>query len=170
MEVKQATIEEASTVQSLLQETAKWLESIGSSQWKEVLEGNDKHGLSKAVEKGEVYFFYNHKNELIGMAAAWKKPSDWDQLLWKEIGFSKNSYYIHRVIIRPKYRKMHYGDQLLTTLKLYFKSKASELRLDCLASNKHLVNFYSKNDFSNVGKQKDLNEVSFELFSYVFNK
>ncbi|MHC5229810.1 GNAT family N-acetyltransferase [Enterococcus sp. LJL99] len=170
MEIRQAKLDEVNTVQSLLHETAEWLQSIGSSQWKEILAGDDKHGLSQAVEKGEVYFFYSEKNELIGMAAAWKKPSDWDQLLWKEIGFSENSYYIHRVIIRPQYRKMHYGDQLLTTLKLYFQSKASELRLDCLASNKHLLNFYSKNNFNKVGTQKDLNGISFELFSYMFNK
>lgn len=170
MEIRQVKLDKVNTVQSLLHETAEWLQSIGSSQWKEILAGDDKHGLSQAVEKGEVYFFYNEKNELIGMAAAWEKPSDWDHLLWKEIGFSENSYYIHRVIIRPQYRKMHYGDQLLTTLKLYFQSKASELRLDCLASNKHLLNFYSKNNFNKVGTQKDLNGISFELFSYMFNK
>lgn len=169
MKIRQAKLEEVTAVQFLLLEAAKWLKSIGSDQWKEILEGNDKHGLSKAVKKGEVYLFCNKKNEVIGMAAAWENPSEWDQLLWKEVGFSENSYYIHRVIIRPCFRKMHYGDQLLTTLKLYFQSRASELRLDCLASNRKLVSFYSKNNFSNVGVQKELNGVPFELFSYMFN-
>lgn len=170
MELRQVQLEDENTVQFLLQEVAEWLKSIGSSQWNEILKGEDKHELSKAVERGEVNFFHNQKNELIGMVAAWETPSDWDKLLWKKNGFSENSYYIHRVIIRPQYRRMHYGDQLLATLKSFFESKASELRLDCLASNTQLTNFYSKNGFTDKGIQENLNGVAFKLFSYMFDK
>lgn len=149
----------------ILKETAEWLKKMGSSQWADVLEGTDKHGLAEAVKRGNVYFYYDNK-ELVGMFAAWKEPSSWDQLLWGAESTFSNAYYIHRVIIRPKYKGKNYGDQLLTDIKSQFKCEVEELRLDCLASNQKLVSFYSRNKFNKVKTSKDSNGELFELFSY----
>ena len=170
MEIRQVKINEVKMVQELLKETAEWLKSIESNQWEEILDGNDKYDLSKAIKKEEVYFFYNRNRELAGMFAAWKEPSEWDQLLWKKVGLSQNTYYIHRVIIRPTFRNMNYGNLLLENLKNFFQPKASELRLDCLSSNKKLIEFYTRNDFNNIGSKKNAQGELFELFSYVIDR
>ncbi|WP_181429482.1 GNAT family N-acetyltransferase [Enterococcus plantarum] len=166
MKLKQVTIEETQIAMSVLKESAEWLKEQGSNQWSEVLQGEDKHGLEEAVTKGEVYFFYNSKNQLIGMAAAWKTPTEWDKLLWKDFGFHQSACYIHRVIIRPTYRGKAYGEELLSALKRKFLDEVSELRLDCLGSNQKLIQFYQENGFVNIGSSKDSNENEFELFLY----
>ncbi|MBO0473014.1 hypothetical protein IGL98_000850 [Enterococcus sp. DIV0840] len=166
MKLKQATIEETQLAMSLLKESAEWLKETGSNQWSDVLQGEDRHGLADAVAKGEVYFFYNSKNQLVGMAAAWKTPTEWDKLLWENIGFNQSACYLHRIIVRPAYRGKAYGQELLSSLKRKFRDEVSELRLDCLASNQKLIQFYRGNSFINIGSSKDLNGIKFELFSY----
>ncbi|MFD2308363.1 GNAT family N-acetyltransferase [Enterococcus termitis] len=168
MKLIKAKSEEAQTALALLKETAEWLQEIGSDQWSDVLEGKDKHGLVKAVEKGEVFFFYNNAKQLVGMAAAWETPTAWDELLWKEYGTTQKSRYIHRVIIRPLYRKEGYGKELLDALKKEFETQTNELRLDCLASNHKLVAFYKSNGFTHIGHSQDSTGLKFELFSYIF--
>ncbi|WP_170923061.1 hypothetical protein A5821_003192 [Enterococcus sp. 7F3_DIV0205] len=166
MKLEQAKITDAKTAIGLLKESAQWLKETGSDQWSDVLQGEDKHDLADAVGKGEVYFFYNSKNELVGMAAAWKVPTEWDKMLWQEFGFDQTACYLHRVIIRPLYRRNAYGKELLNALKQRFSGEVSELRLDCLASNQKLVQFYRSNEFINVGSSTDSKGNKFELFSY----
>lgn len=166
MELRKATIEETETAMFLLKESADWLKSIRSNQWSDVLQGEDKHGLADAVAREEVFFFYNSKNHLVGMVAAWKNPTEWDRLLWKTVGFNKEACYLHRVIIRPAYRGKSYGTELLSALKLEFSGEVSELRLDCLASNQKLKQFYEKNGFTNSGSSSDSNGNLFELFLF----
>ncbi|OJG73243.1 hypothetical protein RV12_GL000650 [Enterococcus quebecensis] len=166
MKLKEVTTAETQIVMSILKETAEWLKDRGSNQWSEVLQGEDKHELAKAVEREEVFFFYNNENELVGMVAAWKKPTTWDKLLWAGYGLHPNSRYIHRVIIRPVYRGKGYGKELLSALKIRFEGEADMLRLDCLASNHKLVQFYGENEFTNIGSSMDSNGLEFELFSF----
>lgn len=165
MRLKQATITDTKTALSILRESAEWLKEIGSDQWSDVLQGKDKHGLAEAVKKGEVFFFYNSSNKLIGMVAAWNTPTAWDKLLWNDFEVEQNACYLHRVIIRPIYRGNSYGKELLTELKTKFKLEVSELRLDCLASNRKLMKFYQENGFTNIGSSNDSNGNKFELFS-----
>lgn len=166
VQLKQVKKSEAQTAMSLLKESAEWLKETGSDQWADVLKGEDKHGLVEAVTRGEAFFFYNSRNQLTGMAAAWKTPTEWDKKLWENFGFSQTACYLHRVIIRPVYRGRSYGKELLNELKLEFSDKVSELRLDCLASNMKLIQFYQGNGFINIGSSTDSNGIKFELFSY----
>ncbi|MBM7689368.1 GNAT family N-acetyltransferase [Enterococcus ureilyticus] len=166
MQLKKVTKTETKIALSILKESAEWLQEIGSDQWSDILQGEDKHGLAEAVERGEVFFFYNNKNQLAGMVAAWKNPTAWDKLLWQEYDPKQFAYYLHRVIIRPNYRGSGYGKELLTELKLKFKTEVSELRLDCLARNQKLIQFYLGNEFVNIGSASDLYGNEFELFSY----
>lgn len=166
MELKQAAISETKIALSILKESAEWLQAVGSDQWADVLEGEDKHGLAAAVERGEVFFFYNNSNQIVGMVAAWRKPTAWDKLLWQNYAFDQDVCYLHRVIIRPEYRGNSYGNELLNELKRQFKTEISELRLDCLASNPTLIQFYLQNEFTKVGSANDSLGNKFELFSY----
>lgn len=165
MRIEKAASTDSKQVLEILKETARWLKEIGSKQWADVLQGADKHGLAEAVKKGDVYYYYN-REQLVGMFAAWKKPSAWDQLLWDKRANVANVYYIHRIIIRPAYKGKGYGDRLLTDIKTYFRNNADELRLDCIASNLKLVSYYSKNNFEKVGTSKDSQKTLFELFSF----
>lgn len=166
MRLQQVSVDESEKALSLLRETAEWLKQSGSSQWSDVLDGEDRHGLVDAVRRGEVFFFHNELDELVGMVAAWQKATAWDQLLWKNHGLQQDAVYIHRLVVRPMYRGQAYGEQLLIALKSKFKASRTEIRLDCLASNAKLLQFYKNNGFKSVGRASDLNGILFELFSF----
>jgi ribosomal protein S18 acetylase RimI-like enzyme len=170
MILKQATTEQAPIAMDLLKETAAWLRDQGSTQWSDVLNGEDKHGITQAVINGDVYFYYGENEQIVGMAAAWSKASAWDQYLWKNVEVQENVRYIHRVIIRPPFRGLEYGKQLLDALKAEFKGKVTALRLDCLSSNRKLIAFYKRNEFEHVKSTNDPQKTKFELFTYSYKK
>lgn len=128
---------------NVLKETAEWLKNQGSSQWSDLLDGKDKHKILEAINKKQVFFLKKHQ-EIIGMVALWKDPSIWDKQLWKKHKFV-DAYYLHRLIISPRYRGRQLGSQLLTIIKEKAKKEeVFEIRLDCLENNTVLVNFYKE--------------------------
>ncbi|MGC6770494.1 GNAT family N-acetyltransferase [Enterococcus sp. LJL51] len=163
MNIRKAGLQDTKTVMEMLKEAAVWLKSKGSSQWSDVLAGTDKHNLTEAVERGDVYLF-NQNDEVVGMAAVWNLPTKWDCELWSNIGLSQDAYYIHRLIVHPNYRGKAYGSQMLKVIKAHFQNTAAELRLDCIASNDKLVRFYQEQGFRNAGTVQLENDGSFELF------
>lgn len=169
MYIKKAKSLDKQLAVELMVETATWLNQKGSSQWEDVLNGNDRHGLGDAVEKGNVYFYYDHKDNLVGMFAAWSTPSEWDQLLWNTANKTNKAVYIHRLIIRPNYRGYDYGKTILEDIKSYFKKEFDELRLDCLASNIYLNNFYQKNGFQQIEIAKNNEGIPFRLMVFKLN-
>lgn len=166
MGLKKVDVVETEKAVEILRETAEWLQRRGSLQWAEVLDGKDKHGLAEAIKNGEVYFYFNQKNQLAGMLAAWNKPTAWDQQLWQKQQKTNSAIYIHRLLVRPNYRGKGYGKQMLDEVKELFHSKVTEIRLDCLASNEQLIAFYKGNGFRQVGTGKDLLNIKFELFAF----
>lgn len=155
---------EDKVVLTVLKETAEWLKKQGSSQWSDLLDGKDKHQILESINKKQV-FFLKKEREIIGMVALWKEPSSWDKQLWKQQP-SVEAYYIHRLIIRPNYRGLRLGTQLLALIKEKIKEEVHEIRLDCLESKSVLVNFYQSNGFEYVGSSADTDGVTFALFRY----
>lgn len=166
MYIEKALPEQKEQALAILLESAVWLSEKGSSQWEDVLDGKDRHGLSEAVDRGDVYFYYNNEKQLVGMFAAWKKPSAWDCFLWKETIEEKNAVYVHRIIIRPEYQGREYGSLLLKDIKSFFKETTDEIRLDCLSENQNLNNFYLKNGFKNVNTKKSQEKTMFNLMIF----
>ncbi|MBP1048497.1 GNAT family N-acetyltransferase [Enterococcus sp. BWM-S5] len=169
MEMKKAVEIDGSIVMDMLRDTALWLKGKGSSQWGDVLEGTDKHNLLGAVQRGDVYLF-SEGEEIVGMAAVWNTPSEWDQELWQDFGFPENAYYIHRLIVHPNYRGQNYGSRMLTAIKTYFSETADELRLDCISTNPNLLSLYRGNSFVNKGTVEESKGGRFVLFSYPINQ
>ncbi|MCB5951499.1 GNAT family N-acetyltransferase [Enterococcus sp. BWT-B8] len=169
MEMHRVLKEEADIAINIMKDTALWLQSKGSQQWSDVLEGTDKHDLKGAVQRGDVYFFTVNQ-KIVGMAAVWNTPTLWDQKLWKVSRQAEKIFYIHRLIVHPDYRGLNYGTEMLKKIKVYFESIAVELRLDCISSNKKLIYFYRNNGFTNKGSIKISETDEFELFSQLLNE
>ncbi|EUJ40952.1 hypothetical protein PWEIH_02869 [Listeria weihenstephanensis FSL R9-0317] len=99
--VREATISDAASLEQLMIDTASWLKSRGSSQWSDILEGTDVHGLNDRVRDGEVFLVLDAKT----IAAAFilrKTASDWDQKLWGERS-EIAARYLHRLMIARPY-------------------------------------------------------------------
>lgn len=146
----------------LLLETVDWFSKQGSNQWQELTKLQEQQDFLTMVEQEKVFFFYN-KEKLAGLFIANTKPSSWDRQLWQEKA-AEPAIYIHKVIIRPKFRGQNLGKKLLNNIKDHFSGKTNLLRLDCLAENQGLNAFYNENDYVSIRKVKN-NEIGFfELY------
>lgn len=154
IEVHKAREEDFPIIQSILMQTAEWLKSIGSKQWNGILEGKDTHDTPAAIRRGEVYLA-TIEDEPAGMFVLWDHQSAWDEELW---GTEKTSeyMYLHRVNIVRRFSGKGIASQLLSaSLKEARKEGKKAVRLDCLAENGYLNQFYSKAGFEKVGIAKD---------------
>ncbi|PYE52350.1 GNAT family N-acetyltransferase [Paenibacillus barcinonensis] len=149
----QAGPEDTDDVQSLLLETALWLQSQGSSQWSALLDGEDSHNTPAAIRRGDVFIF-KKEAEIAGMVILMQKPSPWDCKLWGDKAHALDgALYLHRLAIRRKYAHTGLGKSILlwSINGIKFEHK-SLVRLDCGASNATLNAFYARNGFSFVNE------------------
>lgn len=152
--IKEATVEDVSTIKGILYDTAVWLNKKGSTQWAGLLKGEDVHNIQKAIEKKEVFLAYN-KNEVIGTFALWDKQTQWDIDLWGPEKHS-NYYYLHRIAVDRNCQGKSKGSILIEGAKKNAVNNHKKgIRLDCIASNDRLNSFYLNNDFQFVKTIKD---------------
>lgn len=152
--IKEATIEEVSTIKGILYDTAVWLNKKGSTQWAGLLKGQDVHNIQKAIERKEVFVACNN-NEVIGTFALWDNQTEWDIDLWGQENHS-DYYYLHRIAVDRKRNEKRKGTILIEGAKsIAEKHQKKGIRLDCIASNDQLNRFYRSNNFKYVKTIKD---------------
>ncbi|MGG1571686.1 GNAT family N-acetyltransferase [Fictibacillus sp. NRS-1165] len=137
----QASAEDTQEVMGLLVNTAQWLKSKGSTQWSELLEGKDVHGMARSILEGDVFIFKNKESKIAGVVMLPQKASAWDLELWGED--HQAAIYLHRLAIDRNAAGKNLGGDILNwvTNSISFSGK-SVIRLDCIASNESLNRFY----------------------------
>ncbi|MBP1973189.1 GNAT family N-acetyltransferase [Cohnella thailandensis] len=147
---RQALPEDAEAVMELLVQTATWLRSTGSAQWSGLLEGNDSHRTSDAVRRGDVFVF-EEEGHLAGMVMLLRQPSDWDRELWGEEGH-EGAVYVHRLAVSRLFRGKRLGRDIMEWVKNGIRFEGQDrVRLDCIADNPTLNDFYSRLGFAHCG-------------------
>lgn len=150
----QATAEDETQIKSLILDTAAWLQSKGLSQWDALLEGEDSHNIAGAILRGEVFAFKSRQlNELIGAVILQLNPSAWDSNLWGEGDECHDSaIYLHRLAVSRSYGGKGLGGLILgwSEQGISFANK-DRIRLDCVAHNEHLNQFYLKSGYEYMG-------------------
>lgn len=149
LNVRQAQLEDYETIRSILIGTAQWLNEKGSSQWKGLLDGEDVHDTPKAIERGEVYLA-EKEDQPVGMFVLWDKQTDWDRGLWGEEN-TGYYYYLHRITVERRYHGQGLGRKIIKeALNVAKEHKKKEVRLDCIAANEYLNQFYPSCGFEFV--------------------
>lgn len=149
--VHQAKTEDMEAVLQLLVSTAEWLKSKGSSQWNALLRGEDSHRTPEAIGRGEVYLF-KRGGVLAGMVLLMQKASPWDRELWGEEGH-ESSIYLHRLTTNREVAGRNLGEAIVRWAEsgIRFPGK-DRIRLDCVAGNEKLNEFYLKCGYTYLGK------------------
>lgn len=154
IEVRKAKEEDFPIVQSLLKQTAEWLQSIGSKQWSGILEGKDNHNTPEAVKRGEVYLGYIEEDP-VGMFVMWDHQSAWDRELWGQDD-TDGYFYLHRLNVSRSFAGKGIASQLLEKgLEEAHKAGKKAVRLDCIEKNKYLNQFYQKAGFEKIRTVED---------------
>ncbi|MGW9529682.1 GNAT family N-acetyltransferase [Paenibacillus terrae] len=153
----QAGAEDQEQVQELILETARWLHSKGSTQWGNLLKGKDDHNLGGAISRGEVIIFRTSEGHLLaGSMILQQQPSLWDRKLWglneadSEPG---TAVYLHRLVVDRHNTGKGLGRELVQWIEkgIRFTGK-DRIRLDCIAGNDKLSQFYRQCGYTYIGE------------------
>lgn len=164
--MQQATSVHTDEIMSLLMDAAKWFQSKGSDQWSGLLEGIDSHRTDEAVTRGDV-FIATQDDVIAGMVMLLQQPSDWDRNLWDLAKEAENeAVYLHRLATNRAFQNQQLGKEIFQWCQDSIRfSGIQKIRLDCLANNPFLNDFYQSNGFIYVG-EKD----GYSLYEYMYKK
>lgn len=134
--VRPALSEEAEIVVGLWQSSARWLNSKGIYQWRP--EYFELEQVFEFMNEGSDVYLAELNNEIVGTyILTWSDP-----LIWKELD-NPDSGYIHRFAVNRDFQGLGVGSQLLQTAEQQIKQKGKTLvRLDCMADNARLNQYY----------------------------
>ena len=145
MKLKQARIEDFELIFEILHENAKWLEKRNIVQWPLDWLDSKRGGIKTSVEHGHFYTLEieaETHNEVAAIVELKSSPED----IWKSD--DAKVLYIHKLAIRRKYENQGLGRQVLRLIKeRAIKSNMKYLRLDCVAHNLALRQYYEANGF-----------------------
>ncbi|GIP28224.1 putative N-acetyltransferase YesJ [Paenibacillus sp. J23TS9] len=147
----QAGPEDKEAVNDLMVQAAAWLQSKGSKQWHELLAGEDRHGVTDAIDRGDVFIF-KQDDTMAGMVILQQHASSWDRSLWGEEGHEP-AVYLHRLAINREFGGEQLGSAILQWAEhgVRFPDK-DRVRLDCIASVPALNQLYSGAGFTYKGQ------------------
>ncbi|MBC6972161.1 GNAT family N-acetyltransferase [Bacillus sp. Xin] len=148
-QIRTAHGEESILIIHMLKEVAQWLKEKEIDQWQYLLAGEDDEEIIQAVNNKNTYIILK-ENEIIGTFTLSSIQSEWDRHIFGEDALS-DSLYLHRLAIIPKCMKNRIGEGALMWIQDNMNTEKTFLKLDCVANNTQLNNFYKNNGFEHFG-------------------
>ncbi|MDZ5609041.1 GNAT family N-acetyltransferase [Bacillus pseudomycoides] len=148
--IRIAHSDESILIINMLKEVAQWLKEKEIDQWQYLLGGGDDEEIIQAVINKNTYIILKG-NEMIGTFTVSSIQSEWDRHIFGEDALS-DSLYLHRLAIIPKYMKSRIGERALMWIQDNMHTGKKFLKLDCVANNLKLNNFYKNNGFEHFGE------------------
>lgn len=142
--IRQAKQEEIKMIRRWLQETAISFKKRGIQQWRQFLRYENTEIVESDFERGYLFVFENNQNQVIASISLCDKEK-WDESLWND---EVDAYYIHRIVVSKEGKGLNVGSQLVQWAKNRARESGKKLRLDCIASNDFLQEFYQKQGLS----------------------
>ena len=146
--IRIATNDDSSAIIKMLKQIAQWMRDNEINQWKFLLDGGDDEEIEQAITNNETYIVLKD-DDIVATFTLLSQQSEWDRGIWGS-DISSKSLYLHRLAIIPTYMRKGIGKSILTWIQENVSDK-EYLKLDCVADNTKLNNFYMNNNFELVG-------------------
>ena len=142
--IVQARASDLDTVLSILEEAAQWLVSRGIDQWQP---GSfSRQRIADRIERGEMYLAELRGRAVGTLALQWSDEETWGDV-------PEDAGYIHGLAIRRAFAGKGLGRELLRWAEDKVAASGKEyLRLDCIAENRSLNEYYGRAGFSYRGE------------------
>ncbi len=148
--VRLAVKEDGRKIIEMLKSNAKWMQDHGINQWQYLLNGGDDEEILEAIKQKETYILLNNE-ELIGTFTLSTTQSEWDKHIFGEDP-DGHSMYLHRLAVLPAYIGKGIGKEILRWIEDNVSTDKTYLKLDCVADNSKLNQFYCVNGFHYIGE------------------
>jgi ribosomal protein S18 acetylase RimI-like enzyme len=142
-EVRQARIADLDTVVSMLEEAARWMVHQGIEGW--TPDGFSRERIADLIESGEMYLAVLDERPPGTFALQWSDRETWGHA-------PDDAGYIHGLAIRREFAGAGLGREMLRRAEqMVSRSEREYLRLDCVADNEALNEYYRRAGFTYRG-------------------
>ena len=142
-EVRQARIADLDAVVSTLEEAARWMVHQGIEGW--TPDGFSRERIAVLIESGEMYLAVLDGRPAGTFALQWYDTETWGHV-------PDDAGYIHGLAIRREFAGAGLGRELLRRAEqMVSRSEREYLRLDCVAGNADLNEYYRGAGFTYRG-------------------
>jgi GNAT superfamily N-acetyltransferase len=139
----QARVGDLDRVLEILEEASRWLSSKGlETQWRS--SPAFRQTIKDNIERGEVYVVKDVKKTVGTITLQWS-----DRKFWGEL--SQDAGYIHKLAITRSHAGQGLGLRMLQWSEAKVRTEGKRfLRLDCLAGNKIIREYYERAGFVHI--------------------
>jgi ribosomal protein S18 acetylase RimI-like enzyme len=131
-------------VVNMLEEAAWWMVSRGIEGW--TPDGFSRKRIAAIIEDGEMYMVALAGRPAGTFALQWS-----DRETWGEV--PDDAGYVHGLAIRREFAGMRLGREMLRRAEqMVYRSEREYLRLDCVAHNEALNEYYRRAGFACRGR------------------
>lgn len=149
VQTRLANMNDLHEIKALLKGIAEWLKASEIDQWSYILTNRVDAKIEAGIQKNETYVL-EKDDQIVATFSVSTTQSDWDQGLWGEL--HDRSLYIHRLAVRLDHKGSGLGAEALKWLEANFADQVDYLKLDCVAHNQKLNQFYQHYGFTFVGE------------------
>lgn len=144
LEVREARTADLDVVLSILEEAGRWLVSRGIDQWRP---GSfSRRRIAARIERGEMYLAELARRPVGTFALQWSDEETWGRA-------SDDAGYVHGLAIRRDFAGKGLGREILRWAEnMAAASGKKYLRLDCVAENTALNEYYERAGFGYRGR------------------
>ena len=173
MEIRQAIDSELALVEGVLQAAAKRIKATGSTQWRHVLQGEERAEIAQKISE-QACFIIREESQVVGVFYLSQTTSPWDRTLWGDSYQAAPTYYLHKLALADAFVQQGRGEKVLRQIQAEWSEgePAVVLRLDCIATQAYLNGLYQRSQFKQVGTVKNLvsGEVQADFNLYQWQK
>jgi len=168
LQLNRAAPADFDAVYSIIAEAAAWLQSRDISQWNWFLTDPGKDLIRQRIETAETYLVLDPRAQsLATFTLQWD-----DEMIWGPRGKDGAAGYVHGLAVRRRAAGIGLGLKMLEWSSSLISQKSRRLiRLDCMAKNESLCNYYRRAGFTDAGRNDALSiGASQQLFIQLFEK
>lgn len=150
--VRKAEQKDVCGAYELLCNTSYWLKEKGISQWEEFIRGEGMDSVREAILSGITYMVEDAEGEMVAIFNLSDEQNDWDIKMW---GIrTDGAYYLHKLAVAKAYHHKQIGRHVLNWVDTNIALENGCVRLDCVAENNVLNQFYQRAGYRHVGYYK----------------
>ena len=168
LQVKRAAAGDFDAVYAIIAEAAAWLQSRDISQWNWFLTDPGKDFIRHRIETAETYLVLDPRAQPVAtFTVQWD-----DEMIWGPRGKDGTAGYVHGLAVRRRAAGIGLGLKMLEWSSNLIAQKSRRLiRLDCMAKNESLCNYYRRAGFTDAGINDALSiGASQQLFIQLFER
>lgn len=154
--IRKATADDADVVIRILRDAARWLIDKSIHQWSYYLTDEAASEVRQAIKIGTTYMVTDNDQQPVATFNLSREQNDLDASVWGSC--EDEALYLHRLAVDQNYRRQRIGKKLLEWIEENSQTESGVLRLDCVADNSALNQFYMNAGFtfSGYARAKDI--------------